>query len=305
VGVVAAAVALGYVVIALAPASWCGVLIPYEYLHQGGLSLQEQGGVSLTEVIFAGWGLGVFAAAAAAAARLCRRRPGGWDRSAWFLVVWLALEVAGYFALTPFPATRRVMGTVVAATLLIGGLAARTCRTPARTGLVRAIAVFGVLLGLGFWAVDMREAVAQKQAVEAAAERIRQEDPDATIWCVGYWGFQFHALRAGMTQVVPAPLGKRREELLRREHGRIVPLPPSQLRAGDWLILPDPLVSQQHIQLDPRDLDVVDSVRVGDWLPLRTVKCFYAGHAPLQHRVGPRIEVMIVRVKADCVPMAP
>src|SRR5262249_28406519 len=37
-----------------------------------------------------------------------------------FLVVWLALELAGYFALSPFPAVRRGLGLVVVLTLIAG-----------------------------------------------------------------------------------------------------------------------------------------------------------------------------------------
>src|SRR5262249_2497229 len=46
------------------------------------------------------------------------------------LLVWLALDLAGSAVLTPFPAARRVMGTIVVATLLTAHLAARTCRRP-------------------------------------------------------------------------------------------------------------------------------------------------------------------------------
>ena len=42
--------------------------------------------------------------------RLLAGRPGRDDaRATSFLLLWLGLEVAGYFALTPFPAVRRVL----------------------------------------------------------------------------------------------------------------------------------------------------------------------------------------------------
>ena len=39
----------------------------------------------------------------------------GARRVEWFLVLWLAVEGAGYFVLSPFPAARRVLGLIVVA----------------------------------------------------------------------------------------------------------------------------------------------------------------------------------------------
>ena len=41
-----------------------------------------------------------------------------WRRIDYFLVLWFGLELAGYFALTPFCAVRRVMGVVVVIILI-------------------------------------------------------------------------------------------------------------------------------------------------------------------------------------------
>src|SRR5262249_30822710 len=75
-------------------------------------------------------------------------------RAGLFLVLWLGLELGAHFALTPFPAVRRVMGIAVVGTLVAGHLASRTARTPARRQLVWGIAAFSALLGLGFAALD-------------------------------------------------------------------------------------------------------------------------------------------------------
>src|SRR5262249_44427040 len=61
----------------------------------------------------------------------------------WFLVGWLVLEVAGYFVLSPFPATRRVLGLIVAITILIGYWLSRAA-TPTTRGRAWAVACFGV-----------------------------------------------------------------------------------------------------------------------------------------------------------------
>jgi hypothetical protein len=46
-----------------------------------------------------------------------------------FLVMWLVMEILGYFMMTPFPAVRRVLGITVVASLLTGRLIAFSCPT--------------------------------------------------------------------------------------------------------------------------------------------------------------------------------
>src|SRR5262249_21689444 len=47
------------------------------------------------------------------------------DADGRFLVLWLGLELAGYFALSPFPAVRRVLGLVLVLTLMAGRVLSR------------------------------------------------------------------------------------------------------------------------------------------------------------------------------------
>jgi hypothetical protein len=232
-------------------------------------------------------------------ALLCRLPRGAtWQRRRrveWFLVLWLGLEIAGYFAMTPFPAVRRVLGILVVATLLAGRLASRTCRQPARRRLVHSVALFSALLGLGFYLLDLREAVVMQEAAETGA-RWAEQQGGGTIWYVGHWSFQFYGERAGMRPVVP--------EYTPSESGRAdIPLPPpSRLRKGDWLVVPDEGVHSQNI--DYSGTEGVVELRWDDWLPLRTVMCFYAGNRPLEHRPGtrPRRSVEIRRVIRDYLP---
>src|SRR5207302_1089030 len=114
-----------------------------------------------------------------------------------------------------------------------GRLASWTCRSPERVGLVRGIAAGVMMLGFVFYGVDVRDAVAEKEAAESAAIFIRQEDSAARIWYVGHWGFQYYAERAGMMPVVPDD---------------------SRLAAGDWLVMPDGDIEQQRIRLDGEPL---------------------------------------------------
>jgi hypothetical protein len=215
-----------------------------------------------------------------------RRAGAAFGRVDSFLVLWLGLELAGYFGLTPFSAVRRVMGLVVVSTLLAGRLAARTCRQPDRHTLVWAIMGGGVALGLIFYVIDLHDAFAEKRAAEQAADFIRAEDPGARIWYVGHWGFQHYAERAGMLPVVPAGYA----------------VPPSVLLPGDWLVKPDERLEQQRIRLDRTRAQSVSVIAQVDVLPLRTVQCYYGGFAPVEHHQGPRIEVEIFRITAPWAP---
>ncbi len=256
----------------------------------------EMDQLTLEQILFSLFGLAVVVMLILAATRLlrvCRGglwRPSYWQRYRidWFLVLWLGLEVAGYFALTPFGAVRRILGVVVVATMLLGRLAALTGRSPQRRRLVWAVTVATILLGLGFYGVDYRDAWTEKEAAQRAAALIRAQQSQATIWYVGHWGFQFYAEGSGMRPVIPD-------------------WPAYALRRGDWLVVPGPPVEQQQIKLDPQDLELVEELSLSDALSLRTVRCFYgtATGVPLEHQEGPRLTVQIYRARRDFVPMTP
>ena len=156
VGVAGGYSLLTYLLIGLCPSQWVAELPLREALR---FRILERS-------MFFVLGLGLFVALGFVAARLLRLPHGGLTnrpllarhRLDWFLVSWLLLEVAGYFALSPFLGVRRVMGIVVVATLLAGRLASRTCRTPGQRRLVTAIAIGNVTLALFFYAVDLRKA---------------------------------------------------------------------------------------------------------------------------------------------------
>jgi hypothetical protein len=258
------------------------------------------------QVIYSVFGLFVFGTLAVISWRLLRVGRGGlwrptrWGRhrADWFLVLWFALEVAGFLALTPFGAIRRILGVVVVGTLLAGRLASRSCRSPQRRVLVWRVVLANIALGVAVFAVDFRDAWAQKSAAEDAAAFIRARDPRAVIWFAGHWGFQFYAERTqgpngGMIPVVP-----------QRWKPAVPEWPSSLLRQGDWLVLPSARFEQQTFQMDPNDLDEVVELSISDWLPLRTVRSFYGTSTgvPLKHHSGPRISTRIYQVRRDFVP---
>lgn len=250
-------------------------------------------GFTVTDVIFAILGVWVLVMAAWAGWPSSRkpegRQPANTERR-WsrFLLLWFVLEFGGYFALSPNPAVRRIMGLVVAGTILTGRLAARSAPSPPRVGLVWAVAAGNMLLGFGLAGLDWREAVAEQEAAEVAAQRIRELGGGGTVWYVGYWGFQFYAERAGMSQVIPW-----------YEPGdNYIALPPSVLEPGDWLVMPDRRIIQQHVALEKNKTDLVDQIEVKDGLPLRTVPGFYGGAKPIIYDADPRIVVRIFRVRS-------
>jgi hypothetical protein len=127
-----------------------------------------------------------------------------------FLVAWLAFEVLGYFALSPFPAVRRVMGPVIVATLLVGRLASRTCRDRARAAQVRWVVAGASIFGLMIFAIDVRDATARRELGERAVAWARQHDPSARTWVYAGCGMRYYAEQAGATPLCstncrPAP----------------------------------------------------------------------------------------------------
>src|SRR5207248_2680630 len=94
-----------------------------------------------------------------------------------FLAAWWLIEVVGAFAVSPWPAARRVVGPVVVGTLLASRLAAGTARSPARRNLVRGVAAFGVVLGLFVQAIDIDNAAAERDGVARVTQWIRDIDP--------------------------------------------------------------------------------------------------------------------------------
>jgi hypothetical protein len=200
-----------------------------------------------------------------------------------FVILWLALELVGCIAISPFAASRRTMGLVVVVTVVVGRLAARVNLPQRRRGIIRWIVGGSVALGLGYYFLDLAGALAQKHAVEQSAAVVDSlKQPGQKVWFVGHWGFQYYAEQAGYQPVVP-------------DH--------SVLRAGDWLIYPHPLIDAQHATIPPDDVDEIQTILIDDGVPLSTVPFYYGGGVPVEHRRHPRVTVSIYRVKSEFVPL--
>ena len=288
----AAVIVLGYALIACLGVTFTAEVKPAGWLFDSAAPVV--GSCSLEQVIFTGFGALVGAVTGAVTGRLLRLRRGApWQagrlarrRTEWFLVAWLGLEIAGYFALTPFGAVRRVMGLIVVGTLLAGRLAAFRCRAPGRRRLVGAVVFGNIVLALVYYGVDLGEAFARKEAALRAAAAVRRQAPAARIWFIGHWEFQYYAERAGMTPVVADV---------------------SRLRPGDWLVVPDASVDRQEVVFDPASLQAFAPVVVRGCLPVATVWGFYGTGTgvPLRHHDGPVVRVKVYRVTRGFVPSAP
>jgi hypothetical protein len=282
-------VVLGYTLIACLGVTFTTELKPATALF--GSREPVVGSCSLEQVIFAGFGAVVCTVMGAVIGQLLRLRRGvPWQsarlarrRTEWFLVAWLGLEIAGYFALTPFGAVRRVMGLVVVSTLLAGRLAAYRCRAAGRRRLLKAAVIGNILLGFTFYAVDLSDAFARKDAALGAAAAVRRHEASARIWFSGHWEFQYYAERAGMRPVVAGV---------------------SRLRPGDWLVVPDDSVDRQEVVLDPANLQAFAPVVVNGCLPVTTAWAFYGTGTgvPLRHHDGPLVRVDVYRVIRRFVP---
>jgi hypothetical protein len=272
---ITASVAAAFIAIALVPASWA-VFVRNPETHKPV--------VTLSNVVYGWLGLLCWSTIVATAYALWKQRAEPRDatrdglarRVDLFLVLWLMLEVIGYFMLSPFPAVRRVLGVFIASSVLIARLAARTCHTPERFRMISRAAAVGVTLGLFMFVVDWREARAAQQAVAAVNRAPWKPAAGGTTWFFDWWGFAYYAERAGLR-----PLSLDRS-------------PPG---AGDLLVVPEHLAQSPVLRAGGTlKLQLLDAVAITDWLPLKTVPGYYGGRTPLEHKEGPRLQVFIYRV---------
>src|SRR5262249_2049896 len=157
---------------------------------------------------------------------------------------------AGFLAMTPFPASRRLIGFTLVSTLVAGRLVSRSCRSQRRRKIVWLAVLPGAALGLFFASIDLADSWREPNAVRAAARFIRQQDPNARIWFVGHWGFQFEAERQGMKPLSPDE---------------------SQLQPGDWLIVPNVESVDQQEFVPSRAMGEPEAhVAIRRYFPLRT-----------------------------------
>jgi hypothetical protein len=196
----------------------------------------------------------------------------------WFLCIWLMIELMGYFALSPFPAVRRVIGITLVFTFLAARLLSKTSTLQETSqSLLRAIVCFGICLGGLFYSVDFLDALASRQI----AHEIKHKDwgltKDNTHWHLTWWGLNYYADEQGLKQLAI---------------NKTIP------KKGDIISVHniDELVKdlKTHKELD---LEFLETVNVGDGFPLRTTANYYSGRTPMEHNQSPRASILVYKVR--------
>lgn len=255
---------------------------------------KQDRGTPFASVTYRPAGVATLVTVGAGAGILLVRRPRSFRRSAdtWFVVGWVGLELVGYFALTPFPAARRVIGPTVALGVLAARVVSRVGRArPDRRPPGWAVP-FGVAAGMLTAAVDAWDAYPEKVLAERAAEVVRDRPEGSRAWFAGHWGFQFYCERAGLRPAFPG----------------------ATLAAGDYLVLPLYPTEESFYRPDsvnvrltpPGDAELVAELVWGDWLSATTIPSFYGGPNPVVGRDHPRFRVGVYRLSGEwVVPEAP
>lgn len=190
-----------------------------------------------------------------------------------FLVGWLVLEMMCYLGISPFPAVRRLFGILMVSTFLIARMASRTCIRAEQQSRIAWLSGVGALLGLAFYAVELRDALAERDSFRGAVQFVREREPNARIRFVGSWGFVHHSEREGL--VWSPNWGE-------------------DVQPGEWLIH-DP---RDGMKLHPeavRNLEWMGSIAIEDRLTVSTQRTFYESRSPLMHYEKPHAQVDVYR----------
>ena len=191
-----------------------------------------------------------------------------------FLLAWLVLELGGYFALTPFPAARRLTGLMLVFTLTAGRVAflgGLDRRSAAR------FAIGGVSFALLIFVADWFDARAHNEVARRAAHAGFSPSPGGTYWHACWWGVGYSAEREGL---------------------RPLQVNVAMPRPGDLLALQDNQELRgfvaNHPTLRVEQLAIVEAG--DDGFPLRATIGYYDGRTPLEHRTGARMRIFVYRV---------
>jgi len=228
-----------------------------------------------------------------------------------WLILWLMLELCGYFMLTPFPAVRRIMAVFLVFSLLLGRLASLTCHSPERRRLVWGIVCYGMALMLLYQVTDWSHGRFQERGAVMARSWIDDHrndpipehdglaeeaipDPNAaTIWYSGHWGFKFYADREGMKEVI----------LYRDPKIQYKGPQQTRFRKGDWFVVPDGRVFQAGVKREYM-VEVAHLILRDGW-PLRTLVNYYSGGVAIENAErASGLEVKVFRITEDFTPEA-
>ena len=194
-------------------------------------------------------------------------------------VAWLLLELAGYFAISPYPAVRRVIGLGLAAALLGASLAARrAAERDARAGL-RVATAFGLALAALYFGGELADARARRALLADVVARLPAQRA-RPAWYTGHWEAQYYLEHAGLQP----PIVSR-----------------SQLHPGDWLVMVEGVAGPQNVFPADALRRVHTLVARSPW-PWSTLPRYYDGPVPLRRQPGQQSVARIFRVIRDVSP---
>ncbi|MGA3115247.1 MAG: hypothetical protein ABSF90_12550 [Syntrophobacteraceae bacterium] len=201
------------------------------------------------------------------------RGPDGPDRLVGlFLLTWLAMEMVGYFAMSPFPAARRVASLLLVFTFIVGRMAHQRGISSRAAG---RIAACGVALALLLFVTDSLDASAGRAAAREVTRRNYPLAQGCTFWHLSWFGFSYYADREGLR-----PLQLNRQ----------MPRPGDLIALHDLPDLDATMAHHPEIRLK-----LIDTVRVGDCFPLKATG-YYDGRTPLENQHDERIRVLVYLV---------
>ena len=233
------------------------------------------------QLVFAALGCAVLLVAIAVFRRLLVNRAGSGNaagRVDLFLLGWLLIELLGCYAIWTFLASRHVFRLATVLLLVCGRAAAARLSRGGDRRLLSWVVAWGIGVGLLFYAADLSDALARRDAVGRAADQLVALGADRereSVWYAGHWGFQFYAESLGMRPIVPGT---------------------SRLEAGDWLVVPEG-VSRQHFWLPASRVRREALVESRSFWPWSSIPSFYAGPIPLRRQPEAQIVVRVYRVE--------
>lgn len=182
------------------------------------------------------------------------------------LLLWVVLEILVAFWMSPFCAARRVVGGVVASTLLLCSVGRES---------VKPLAVGAGIWGVTLYSADRFEARVEPEAVAAIA----RDYPAERVWFRGHWGFADAGERAGWRVIYP---------------GR------SRLEVGDLFIDPDlnDRLAGQPVLFPADAVEVLEIRPFSSASPVRTIPDWYGGKIPFRRHSGASLTVTVFRVRA-------
>ena len=195
------------------------------------------------------------------------------DRHARFLLAWLVLDVLIYFAMSPFPAARRLGEIFVVALLLVGRAAVLRDADLARGYALPVAAAISAACGLVMLAIGVVDGRAVEATARAAAAFARDNRQGGAVR---------HMTTLGLAHYLDA------EAIVRVERDV------TMLRPGDVLVT-DFIDAERVATLEEAGFEPIATIRAGTNLGVSVSTTFYRAANPWFAAADTRPAVMVLR----------